>query len=211
MSNRPIAVARQQRRTSAPEQPRGPVQSINSAQAFANQQRQLQQQQQQQQQQQLKQSQLKQQLNHGSSSQYPSQVTIPHAISVIIARLNNLESKTKNAFSNLQTQGVSAAGAIAVENDESPNELDMAIQQIFERIALLETSATLNSIKLDESVSKITKLENDLRDSKDIILKLQTFTIDTTKDLLTMKNRYSSSTNEERQLSLKEIVQSELI
>ena len=87
----------------------------------------------------------------------------------------------------------------------------MAIQQIFERIALLETSTSLNSIKLDESISKITKLENDLRDSKDIILKLQTFTIDTTKDLLTMKNRYSSSTNEERQLSLKEIVQSELI
>ncbi len=196
--NRPIAVARQQqRRTSAPEQPRGPVQSINSAQAFANHQRVQQQQQQ-----------SKQPQQPSPSSQYPSQVTIPQAISVIIARLNNLESKTKTAFSNLQTQTVSTT---SVENDDSPNELDMAIQQIFERITLLETSSSLNSSKFDEFTSKITKLENDLRDSKDIILKLQTFTIDTTKDLLMMKNKVSSSTNEERQLSLKEIVQNELM
>lgn len=231
--NRQIASRQRKVMSQPPEPPRGPVQSIASAQNFAN----LQQQQQQQLKQRQYQSQQPQPQPPQLQSQrrpnepqtktqrlpngLPSQVTVPQAISIIVSRLNNIESRVMNSsgFANQGNQGDEQI----VEN----NELDHAIAQLYERVQELETNHLKTTSQHNDYLAKINKLENDLRDSKDMIIKLQSFSIDTTNKLLSFGNNsfvnpslgssINSSTNsivsldEPITVVIKEIIQNELV
>jgi hypothetical protein len=152
------------------EPPRGPGRSIASAQnivptpvgkmtpaLFAQQQA-------------LQQQYLKQQEDMKNMSQrmvpetIPQQVTVQQAVAVIVARLNNLESKMRELDMSSSP-----------EQSDSPNELDLAIAQIFERLQILETE--------DASSERVHKLESDLRDAKDAVFKLQTCMISNTDQI----------------------------
>jgi hypothetical protein len=193
--NRPTAIARQ-RQTQAPpppqQQTRGPVSSISSAQLFAQNANQQQQQQQ---------SRGQQQQSRGQQQgppQIPEQVTIQQAVSVIIARLHALETK--------------AAGSTLIKDNTLPNQedvnLDMMFEQIFELLVSLEKFQESNQ----ELEIKVAKLENDIRDSKDVIMRLQSFTMDTNKQLASMLllNKPSQRDESLSTPSLKEIIQNEL-
>jgi hypothetical protein len=233
--NRQIA-SRQRKVNTPPEPPRGPVPSIGSAQNFANlqqqqqmllqQQQQQQRQRQQQQQQQQPQSQKFQQPNQLPNG-LPAQVTIPQAISVIISRLNNIEDKmVKHNTINSNNANNSTNEPASFEQNDEVNEFDQAISQLFDRVQELESNYLKNSMQLNDFLTKMSKLENELRDSKDI--KLQSFSIDTTNKLLVLNNfsnnsnnslnqSVSSSTNSITSLDepisviIKEIIQNELI
>jgi len=239
--NRQIASRQRKVMSQPPEQARGPVPSIASAQNFSNMQ-----QQQQLQQQQLQQQQLQQQRQYQSQSLpppprqaqsqrrppepqgqaqqqrlpngMPSQVTIPQAISVIVSRLNRIESRVANA-PLMDRQGN--------EQVDDTNEIDNALGQLFERVTELETNQETIISKQNEYVAKMIKLENDLRESKDMIIRLQSFSIDTTNKLLSFSNNafsnpsmgssINSSTNsivsldEPLTVVIKEIIQNELV
>ena len=192
--NRPTAIARQRQTQGPPppqQQTRGPVSSISSAQLFAQNANQQQQRGNQQQPQ-------RGNLQQSGPPQIPEQVTIQQAVSVIIARLHALETK--------------AAGATLIKDNTVPNQedvnLDMMFEQIFERLVNLE--------KFQESTqeleNKVSKLENDIRDSKDVIMRLQSFTMDTNKQLASMLLLNKPAQREEtlQTQSLKEIIQNEL-
>ena len=196
--NRPTAIARQRQTQAMPppqQQTRGPVSSISSAQLFAQNAQQQQQQQQQQRGQQQQRQNLQQQTG---PPQIPEQVTIQQAVSVIIARLHALETK--------------AAGATLIKDNTVPNQedvnLDMMFEQIFERLVSLEKFQESNQ----ELENKVAKLENDIRDSKDVIMRLQSFTMDTNKQLASMLLLNKPVQREEilQTASLKEIIQNEL-
>jgi hypothetical protein len=183
--NRQTANARQ-RKPGPPEPQRGPGQSIGSAQTFGVTQ---QQQQQQQMLQQQRMQQQKQAANgKNASRQIPAQVTIQQAVAVIVSRLNKLEIKSAR-MSSTSVSGDS----VPQTDDSSNNELDQAMAQIFERLHNLESSDY--SASSEDLSLKITKLENDLRDSKDIIMKLQSFTIDTTKQMSTLTAKIGELTS----------------
>ena len=118
----------------------------------------------------------------------PPQVTVPQAISIIATRLNKIEDK----IVNLRSDGESAN-----MNDQfdTPNELDHAIAQLFERVQELETVSLKNTSQLSDFIAKMNKLENELRDSKDMIIKLQSFSIDTTNKLLAFNNNMNKGLN----------------
>lgn len=195
--NRPTAIARQRQTQPPPhQQTRGPVSSISSAQLFA--QNANQQMQQQQQQQRGQQQQQRGNLQQQGPPQIPEQVTIQQAVSVIIARLHALETK--------------AAGSTLIKDNTVPDQddvnLDMMFEQIFERLVNLEKFQESNK----ELENKVVKLENDIRDSKDVIMRLQSFTMDTNKQLASMLLLNKTVQKEETFAtpSLKEIIQNEL-
>ena len=238
--NRQIASRQRKVMSQPPEQARGPVPSIASAQNFSNMQQQQQLQQQQLQQQRQYQSQSlpppprqaqsqrrppePQVQGQGQAQQHrlpngmPSQVTIPQAISVIVSRLNRIESRVANA-PLMDRQGN--------EQVDDTNEIDNALGQLFERVTELETNQETIISKQNEYVAKMIKLENDLRESKDMIIRLQSFSIDTTNKLLSFSNNafsnpsmgssINSSTNsivsldEPLTVVIKEIIQNELV
>ena len=101
----------------------------------------------------------------------PQQVTVQQAVAVIVARLNNLESKLRDTI---------LSPSSSQEQSDSPNDLDLAMAQIFERLQILESQDTSS---LDEANVKVNKLESDLRDAKDALFKLQTCMIGNTDQI----------------------------
>ena len=127
---------------------------------------------------------------------YPSHVTVPQAIAVIISRLNKIDGKLNNT-----TNSSNPSLNLQNEDDSSNNQL---IHQILERLTNIESVSVDN--KLADLTSKINKFETELRESKDIIMKLQSFIMDTNTKLAQLSN-----TDEETlKLSIKEMVLNEL-
>ena len=212
--NRQMASRQRKVNSQPPEPPKGPGQSIKSAPTFSNlqqqqqflQQQQILQQQRMQQRQQMrdqgaqpqnytqqKQQQQQQPMINEFSKQrlppgIPPQVTVPQAIAIIASRLNKIEDKII---------GLRSDGESVNMNDQfdTPNELDHAIAQLFERVQDLETVSSKNNSQLSDFITKMNKLENELRDSKDMIIKLQSFSIDTTNKLLAFNNNMNNGLN----------------
>ena len=126
---------------------------------------------------QLKQQMMLQQQQQQQQQQqsYPSQVTVPQAVTVLIARLNNLEQKINKIADN---QHNSLSESITTDNffDESK------LLPIFERLQTIESNMSNDSLetKMNQFASKIQKLEKDLVDSKNLIMKIQGVTMETT-------------------------------
>jgi hypothetical protein len=188
------------------EPPRGPITSIASAKNIGqpqNMMSQTQQQQQQmlkqqymQQQQQQKLRQQKQQMaNQPTQPQtvngVPSHVTVPQAIAVIVARLNSIERKILKPAAPL--------GEDEQQQQESID-LDLTIDQILARVQQLEDLVVLKS-DFDQLNNKVSKLDSDLRDSKDMVLKMQSFIITTTDQVtklsMQLNNMTTNTTREE--------------
>lgn len=179
------------------EPPRGPITSIASAKNMSTAQQQQQQmlkQQYMQQQQQQKLKQQKQQMANQppqqtlNSNGMPSHVTIPQAISVIVSRLNSIERKI--------SKPVAALGEdqpLSEQQQQESIDLDLTIDQILERLQQLEGSQSDNLVvsksEFEQLNNRVSKLDSDLRDSKDMVLKLQSFIITTTDQVtkLSMK------------------------
>lgn len=176
------------------EPPRGPITSIasaknmNAAQNMTTAQQQQQQmlkQQYMQQQQQQKLKQQKQQMANNSPQQpqpqsgMPSHVTIPQAISVIVSRLNSIERKIAKPVETL--------GEDSEQQQQESIDLDLTIDQILERLQQLEVSDTLDQLN-----NKVSKLESELRDSKDMVLKMQSMIITTTEQVTKLSMQLNS-------------------
>ena len=180
------------------EPPRGPISSIASAKnmsAAQQQQQQMLKQQymQQQQQQKLKQQQQQQQQQPQTASGMPSHVTVPQAIAVIVSRLNSIERKISKPVATL--------GEDSEQQQQESIDLDLTIDQILERLQQLEGTNSLVVSKSDfeQLNNKVSKLDSDLRDSKDMVLKMQSLIITTTEQVtkLSMQvNTLSSEQNE---------------
>lgn len=204
------------------EPPRGPITSIASAKNMGQAQMTSAQQQQQQmlkqqymQQQQMQQQKLKQQRQQMQQPQsqpqpqpqtvngMPSHVTVPQAIAVIVSRLNSIERKI--------TKPVASLGEEESEQQQQESiNLDLTIDEILERLQQLEGSLQqLEASKLDTSLvvsksdfeqlnNKVSKLDSDLRDSKDMFLKMQSLIITTTEQVtkLSMQLNNMSATEQ---------------
>ena len=185
--SRSLGVSKQ-RTPVIPDQPRGPGRSIQSAQMSNPQIMQ---------QQKMQQQYLQQQAQAQSQRKTegpPSQVTVPQAIAVIIARLNSIERKVNSVNTN------SSESLSNNDDPESVNELDLAMNQIFERLQALESS-----LKLEELTNKLNRLESDLRDSKDAVFKLQTYMISNTEQMNKLQNQCSDLSKKTANCCLKEI------
>ena len=185
------------------EPPRGPITSIasaknmNAAQNMTTAQQQQQQmlkQQYMQQQQQQKLKQQKQQMANNSPQQQPqpqsggmpSHVTIPQAISVIVSRLNSIERKIMKPVATLGEDSEQQ------QQQQESIDLDLTIDQILERLQQLEGSDTLDQLN-----NKVSKLESDLRDSKDMVLKMQSMIITTTEQVTKLSMQVNTLSSEQ--------------
>jgi hypothetical protein len=187
------------------EPPRGPITSIASAKNMSQaqnmstaqqQQQQMLKQQYMQQQQQLQQQKLKQQManqqpQQPQSGMPPSHVTVPQAIAVIVSRLNSIERK-------ISKSDAQSLGEPSEEQQQESINLDLTIDQILERLQALE-SAVVSKSDFEQLNNKVSKLDSDLRDSKDMFLKMQSLLITTTEQVtkLSMQlNTISSVTDQ---------------
>jgi len=195
-SSRSIAAARQRRAGEAPPigQQRGPGTSINSQQAFA--------QQQQQQQQQL-----------SSANQLPAKapvvpvgkLAIGDAFALVTIRLGRIES----IIQKLEYEGVIGANAAnssgEMEHDENMRLVDdTVIRNIIARLGDLEKGQSklgkvdsTNNINVNEVNSiveqktatlqeQIVKLKDELRETKELLMKLQSFSMDTNQKIISL-------------------------
>jgi hypothetical protein len=208
MSSARTVTARQRRTAdTAPQPVRGPQQSIQSQQIFAQQQQQQQQQQQRasyaQYQQAQAQAQGQAQPQYSNKKQVPqnfgnaqnentpkpiSSLTVPQAITLITIRLGRLEGE----LSRIQNEGVPIS-AENLEGDENLRLIDETVlNSILTRLQTLENSlssdagnnSSHNQSLVDALNDKVASLQNELREAKDAISKLQLFTIDTNQKLL---------------------------
>jgi hypothetical protein len=191
------------------EPPRGPITSIASAknigqpqnmmsQAQQQQQQMLKQQYMQQQQQQKLRQQKQQMANQPTQPQtvnsVPSHVTVPQAIAVIVSRLNSIERKILKPVAPLGEDEPSE------QQQQESIDLDLTIDQILARVQQLEDLVVLKS-DFDQLNNKVSKLDSDLRDSKDMVLKMQSFIITTTDQVtklsMQLNNMTTNTTTEE--------------
>ena len=179
------------------EPPRGPISSIASAKnmsAAQQQQQQMLKQQymQQQQQQKLKQQQQQQQQQQPqTASGMPSHVTVPQAIAVIVSRLNSIERKISKPVATL--------GEDSEQQQQESIDLDLTIDQILERLQQLEGTNSLVVSKSDfeQLNNKVSKLDSDLRDSKDMVLKMQSLIITTTEQVTKLSMQVNALSSEQ--------------
>ena len=183
------------------EPPRGPITSIASAKnmnAAQQQQQQMLKQQYMQQQQQQKLKQQKQQMSNQSPQQsqtvngMPSHVTVPQAIAVIVSRLNSIERKISKPVATLGEDQPQSE-----EQQQESIDLDLTIDQILERLQQLEGSDSLvvSKSEFDQLNNKVSKLDSDLRDSKDMVLKMQSLIITTTDQVTKLSLQLNSMLN----------------
>jgi hypothetical protein len=181
------------------EPPRGPIMSIASAKnmnlSTAQQQQQQMLKQQYMQQQQQQQQKLKQQKQQMTNQQpqpqtgngMPSHVTVPQAIAVIVSRLNSIERKiTKPAATLGEDQQLSE------QQQQDSIDLDLTIDQILERLTILEDLVVSKS-EFEQLNNKVNKLDSDLRDSKDMVLKMQSLIITTTEQVTKLSMQVSNN------------------
>ncbi len=178
------------------EPPRGPISSIASAKnmsaAQQQQQQMLKQQYMQQQQQKLKQQQQQQQQQPQpqAASGMPSHVTVPQAIAVIVSRLNSIERKILKPVATLED---------SEQQQQESIDLDLTIDQILERLQQLEGTNSLVVSKSDfeQLNNKVSKLDSDLRDSKDMVLKMQSMIITTTEQVTKLSMQVNTLSSEQ--------------
>jgi hypothetical protein len=178
------------------EQLRGPISSIASAKNMSAAQQQQQQmlkqqymQQQQQQQQKLKQQMQNQQPQPQPQTVngMPSHVTVPQAIAVIVSRLNSIERKI--------TKPVATLGEEESEQQQQESiNLDLTIDEILERLQQLE-SVVVSKSDFEQLNNKVSKLDSDLRDSKDMFLKMQSLLITTTEQVTKLSMQLNTISN----------------
>ena len=183
------------------EPPRGPIMSIASAKNMGTtaqqQQQQMLKQQYMQQQQQQKLKQQKQQMANQSPQQttngMPSHVTVPQAISVIVSRLNSIERKISKPADPLGED--QQQPQLSEQQQHESIDLDLTIDQILERLQLLEgtqsDSLVVSKSDFDQLNNKVSKLDSDLRDSKDMVLKMQSLIITTTEQVTKLSMQFS--------------------
>lgn len=232
-STRSIAAARQRRSGEAPPvgQQRGPGTSINSQQAFAQ-----------------------QQMQQNNPKQLPPQaplvpvgkLSVGDAFALVTIRLGRVES----IIQKLEAEGVIGPNAQnsqnsdgVIEHDENMRLVDdTVIRNIIARLTDLEKGHSKLS-KLEGGVSadeiskiitqrtsdinnSITLLRNELRDTKEMLMKLQSFSMETNQKIISIvltqekqETLLKSSTNEEvfqeeisheNGSSLKQIIEDEL-
>jgi len=163
------------------EPPRGPISSIASAKnmnlqnmsTMQQQQQQMLKQQYMQQQQKLKQQMANQPPQSQTANGMPSHVTVPQAIAVIVSRLNSIERKISKPVATLGEEQPSE------QQQQDSIDLDLTIDQILERLQQLEDLVVSKS-DFEQLNNKVNKLDSDLRDSKDMVLKMQSLIITTT-------------------------------
>ena len=188
------------------EPPRGPITSIASAKnmsAAQQQQQQMLKQQYMQQQQQQKIKQQRQQMANQTPQQpqtvngIPSHVTVPQAIAVIVSRLNSIERKISKPVE--ATLGEDQQ--LSEQQQQESIDLDLTIDQILQRLQLLEglqsdSSLVVSKSDFDQLNNKVSKLDSDLRDSKDMVLKMQSLIITTTEQVTKLSMQLNSMLSE---------------
>ena len=178
------------------EPPRGPITSIASAKNIGQPQNMMSQAQQQQQQKlrQQKQQMANQPTQPQTVNSVPSHVTVPQAIAVIVSRLNSIERKILKPVAPLGEDEPSE------QQQQESIDLDLTIDQILARVQQLEDLVVLKS-DFDQLNNKVSKLDSDLRDSKDMVLKMQSFIITTTDQVtklsMQLNNMTTNTTTEE--------------
>ena len=179
------------------EPPRGPIMSIASAKNMSTAQQQQQQmlkQQYMQQQQQQQQQKLKQQMSNQPPQQsqtvnaMPSHVTVPQAIAVIVSRLNSIERKISKPVVTLGEE----QPQLSEQQQQDAIDLDLTIDQILERLTILEDLVVSKS-DFEQLNNKVSKLDSDLRDSKDMVLKMQSLIITTTEQVTKLSMQISNN------------------
>ena len=192
------------------EPPRGPIMSIASAKNMNAAQNTAQQQQQQmlkqqymQQQQQQKLKQQKQQMANQSPQQpqavngMPSHVTVPQAISVIVSRLNSIERKISKSAAPLEEDQSQLSEQQQQQQQQESIDLDLTIDQILERLQQLEgtqsDSLVVSKSEFEQLNNKVSKLDSDLRDYKDMVLKMQSLIITTTEQVTKLSMQVSNN------------------
>jgi len=207
-SSRSIAAARQRRAGEAPPvAQRGPGTSINSQQAFAQ-----------------------QQMQQGNPNQLPPQapqvpvgkLSVGDAFALVTIRLGRIET----IIQKLEAEGVigpnAQHGSDSIEHDENMRLVDdTVIRNIVARLGDLEKGQTklttltqnkkdtdLNSEEIFKMVenqtsdlqSQVSQLKNELRDTKEMLMKLQSFSMETNQKIISIV-----LTQEKQETLLKEV------
>jgi hypothetical protein len=235
-SSRSIAAARQRRAGEAPPvgQQRGPGTSINSQQAFAQ-----------------------QQMQQNNPNQLPPQapqvpvgkLSVGDAFALVTIRLGRVES----IIQKLEAEGVIGPNAQSSQNSGSVMEHDenmrlvddTVIRNIIARLGDLEKGQTklsnqpkvesgLNADDVSKAITQrtndlnhqITLLKDELRDTKEMLMKLQSFSMETNQKIISIvltqekqetffktapnEEIFEEESSEENGVNLKQIIENEL-